>query len=58
VKKRITTTQGFRPVDGARSAIAGYEATNIIRKRQIRWLPKGDVVGQETFVERIFKAAA
>jgi transposase, IS6 family len=45
-------------MDGALNTIAGYEAMNIIRKGQIRWLPKGDVVGQKNFVDRIFAAAA
>ena len=58
VKKRITASQWFRSVDGALNTIAGYEAMNIIRKGQIRWLPKGDVVGQKDFVHRIFAAAA
>ena len=38
--------------------IAGYEAMNIIRKGQIRWLPKADVVGQVRFIERTFGMAA
>jgi IS6 family transposase len=58
VKKRVVTSQGFRSADGALSSIAGYEAMNIIRKGQIRWLPKGDVVGQKRFIERIFGIAA
>lgn len=58
VKKRVVTSQWFRSTDGALSSIAGYEAMNIIRKGQIRWLPKGDVVGQKRFVERIFGIAA
>jgi hypothetical protein len=58
VKKRITTSQGFRSAEGALSTIAGYEAMNIIRKGQIRWLPKGDVVGQKQFVERLLGIAA
>jgi hypothetical protein len=37
---------------GALSTIAGNEAMNIIRKGQIRWLPKGDVAGQKRFIER------
>jgi hypothetical protein len=28
--------------------IDGYEAMHLIRKGQIRWLPKGDVVGHPT----------
>jgi transposase-like protein len=58
VKKRITVSQGFRSVDGALSTIAGYEAMNIIRKGQIRWLPKGQVPGQKRFIERLFGIAA
>jgi IS6 family transposase len=58
VKKRVVASQGFRSVDGALSSIAGYEAMNIIRKGQIRWLPKGDAAGQKRFIERIFGIAA
>ena len=58
VKKRITASQGFRSVEGALSTIAGYEAMNIIRKGQIRWLPKGDVLGQKRFIERLLGIAA
>jgi IS6 family transposase len=58
VRKRVVTSQGFRPADAALSSIAGYEAMNIIRKGQIRWLPKGDVVGQKRFIERLFGIAA
>jgi transposase, IS6 family len=58
VKKRVVASQWFRSSDGALSSIAGYEAMNIIRKGQIRWLPKGDVVGQKRFIERIFGIAA
>ena len=46
VKKRVAASQWFRSVDGALNTIAGYEAMNIIRKGQIRWLAKGDVAGQ------------
>ena len=41
MKKRVVTSQGFRSADGALNSIAGYEAMNIIRKGQVRWLPKG-----------------
>jgi transposase, IS6 family len=58
VKKRITASQGFRSVQGALSTIAGYEAMNIIRKGQIRWLPKAAVVGQKRFIERLFGIVA
>ena len=42
VKKRMITSQWFRSVDGALRTIAGYEAMNIVRKGQIRRLPKAD----------------
>ena len=58
VKKRVVASQRFRSAAGALSTIAGYEAINIIRKGQIRWLPKGDVAGQKSFGERIFGIAA
>ena len=58
VKKRVAAGQGFRSVAGALSTIAGYEAMNIIRKGQIRWLPKNDTVGQKNFIERILGIAA
>ncbi len=58
VKKRVVASQWFRSVDGALNTIAGYEAMNIIRKGQIRWLPKTDVVGQVRFIERTFGIAA
>ena len=40
------------------NTIPGYEAMNIIRKGQIRWLPKTDVVGPIRFIERTFGIAA
>ena len=58
VKKRVIASQGFRSAEGALSTIAGYEAMNIIRKGQIRWLPQGDVVGQKHFIEHLFGIAA
>ena len=58
VKKRVVASQGFRSADGALRSIAGHEAMNIIRKGQIRWLPKGDVIGQRVFIEGIFGIAA
>jgi transposase-like protein len=58
VKKRVMASQWFRSADGALRSIAGYEAMNIIRKGQIRWLEKGDIVGQKRFIERTLGIAA
>ena len=38
--------------------IEGYEAMHLIRKGQIRWLPKGDVIGQRQFIHTLFGIAA
>ena len=35
---------------GALRTIQGYEAVHMIRKGQVRWLPKGDVVGLVSFI--------
>ena len=44
IKQRIAASLWLRSVSGARNTIAGYEAMHMIRKGQIRWLAKGDVV--------------
>jgi IS6 family transposase len=48
VKKRMISSQWFRSVDGALRTIAGYEAMNIVRKGQIRWLPKADLLAKRS----------
>lgn len=58
IKKRIVASQWFRSVEGAVNTIQGYEAIHMMRKGQIRWLPKGDVVGQMKFVNQLFGLAA
>ena len=58
IKKRIAASLWFRSVDGALRTIAGYEAMHMIRKGQIRWLPKADTAGQVLFVNRVFGVAA
>jgi hypothetical protein len=50
----VNASQGFRSFDGAWRTIQGYEALHMIRKGQVRWLPKGDVVGQVQFVNETF----
>jgi transposase-like protein len=58
IKKRIAASLWFRSVGGALNTIAGYESMHMIRKGQIRWLAKGDVVGQISFIHQIFGIAA
>ena len=58
MKKRIAASLGFRYVDGALRTIQGYEAMNKIRKGQIGWLAKGDVIEQVRFINQTFGIAA
>ena len=58
IKKRILASLGFRSAEGACRTIEGYEAMHAIRKGQIRWVGKGDPVGQRQFVHTIFGVAA
>ena len=58
IKKRITASLGFRSAEGACRTIAGYEAMHAIRKGQVRWVAKGDVVAQRQFIHTIFGIAA
>jgi transposase-like protein len=58
IKKRITTSLGFRSVEGACRTIKGYEAMHAIRKGQVRWVPKGGAVAQRQFIHAVFGIAA
>ena len=50
IKRRINASQAFRSFHGARRTIEGYEVVHMIRKGQVRWLPKGEVVGLVKFI--------
>ena len=51
IKRRVNASQGFRSFHGAQRTIQGYEMVHMIRKGQVRWLPKGDVVGLVLFLQ-------
>ena len=53
IQRRVNTSQGFRSFDGAWRTIQGYEVLHMIRKGQVRWLPKGDVLGQIQFIRQM-----
>ena len=46
IKRRVNAKQGFREFQAARRTIQGYEAMNIIRKGQVRWLSGHEVQRQ------------
>jgi transposase, IS6 family len=58
IKKRIAASLGFRSAAGAWRTIEGYEAMHAIGKGQVRWLEKGDAVGQRRFIHSLFGVAA
>jgi len=58
IKKRIIASLGFRSPEGVWRTIEGYEAMHIIRKGQVRWLDKGDAIGQRQFIHNLLGIAA
>ena len=54
IKKRIRAKQHFRQFGCARRTIQGYEVIHKIRKGQVRWVKKGDVLAQNQFIDRVF----
>ena len=57
IKRRVNASQGFRSFRGTSRTIQGYEAVNMIRKGQVSWLPKGDVVGLILFINETLGAS-
>jgi transposase-like protein len=58
IKRRVKAKQGFREFQAARRTIQGYEAMNMIRKGQVRWLSGHDVRRQNRFINELLEVAA
>lgn len=58
IKRLIKPGMGFQSFNTARRTLRGYEAMNMIRKRQIKGVAKGDIRAQTEFVCQIFGVAA
>jgi IS6 family transposase len=58
IKRRVKAKQGFRAFDAARRTLAGYEAINMMRKGQARWVSGADVHQQNQFIDRLFDLVA
>ena len=54
IKRRVRASQGFRAFDSAWRTLQGIETIYMIRKGQVRWLPKDDTAGQAAFIGRLF----
>jgi len=50
----VRASQGFRSFDSATRTIQGIETVNMIRKGQVRWLEKGNIIGQIAFMAGLF----
>jgi transposase, IS6 family len=57
IKRRVNAKQGFREFQAAQRTIQGYEAINIIRKGQVRWVRGTDVLPQIRFIKKLFDLA-
>ena len=57
IKRRVNAKLGFREFQAAGRTIQGYEAINIIRKGQIRWVSGDDVLRQIRFIKKLFGLA-
>ena len=53
----MRASQGFRSYEAAWRIIQGIETVNMIRKGQVRWIPKDDIAGQVAFVAGLFGVA-
>ena len=54
VKRRVRAMQGFRAFQTAWRTIQGIETVSMIRKGQVKWLEKDDILGQATLVSHLF----
>jgi transposase, IS6 family len=58
IKRRVNACLGFVRSMAPKERFKVYEAINMIRKGQVRWLAKGDVTEQVRFINVTFGLAA
>jgi len=58
VKKRVWLAKGYGSFQSAWRTLQGIEAVAMIRKGRVRWLAKGDAMGQAHFIAELFGLAA
>ena len=57
VKRRARYCLGFGSFRTAWRTLRGFEVMHMIRKGQVRWIPKDDIAGQLAFVAGLFGAS-
>ena len=55
VKKRVWLAKGYGSFQSAWRTLQGIEAMHMIRKGRVRWLSKGDALGQAFFICRTIR---
>ena len=58
VKRRVRLAMGYSSFHTAWKTLQGIETMHMINKGRVRWLAKGDAVGQVKFVHKLFGVAA
>ena len=58
IKRQCRHKQWFRKFSSAEKTISGFEAIHMIKKGQIKRIPKGDIVAQNNFIDKLFGIAA
>lgn len=58
VKKRVRLAKGYGSFQSAWRTLQGIETMHMINKGRVRWLAKGDAVGQAHFVAALFGITA
>jgi transposase, IS6 family len=57
IKRRVNYGVGFSGFHTAKRTLQGYEAMNMIRKGQIKKVPKGEIIAQVKFIDQLFVVA-
>jgi IS6 family transposase len=58
VKKRVWLAKGYGSFQSAWRTLQGIEAVSMIKKGRVKWLAKGDAVGEAIFINALFGIAA
>jgi IS6 family transposase len=58
IKRLVKPAMGFFSFETAWRTLQGYEVMNMMRKGQVQGVSKGDIIGQVTFIARLFGVAA
>ncbi len=56
VKRRTWLAKGYGSLATAWRTLRGIEAMDMVRKGRVRWIAKGDPVGQAKFINKLFAA--